>query len=128
MKIGIVWITAVVLLSASAPQAGAQDVANGESIFKKCRVCHNVGPGAANKIGPALQGIFGRKAGTVEGFKYSDAMLAAGVKGLEWSEATVAKYLEDPRGFVPENKMAFPGLKDESERKDVITYLLSATR
>ena len=119
---------AAVSITVLAQPAFGQDAANGEDLFKKCRVCHDVGADAKNKIGPRLHGVFGRKAGTVEGFKYSEAMLEAGVKGLEWNEEAVGKYLENPRAFVPGNKMAFPGLKDEADRKDIIAYLLSTTR
>ena len=110
------------------PPASAQNAANGEDIFKKCRACHDAGPDAKNKVGPALRGVFGRKAGTFEGFAYSDAMRAAGAKGLEWTDANVEKYLEDPRGFIPGNKMAFLGLKDEIDRKDIIAYLKDSAK
>lgn len=113
---------AIVATTVSVP-ASAQNATNGEDIFKKCRACHDVGPEAKNRVGPALRGVFGRKAGTVDGFNYSDAMRAAGTGGLEWSDTNVEKYLADPRGFIPGNKMAFPGLKDDAERKDLIAFL-----
>jgi cytochrome c2 len=103
--------------------AFGQNATNGEDVFKKCRACHDVGPEAKNKVGPALQGIFGRKAGTADGFSYSDPMREAGMKGQVWTEETIDKYLDNPRGFIPGNKMAFPGIKDDVDRKDVIAYL-----
>ena len=111
-----------------AQSTNAQDVANGEDVFKKCRVCHNVGQGATNKIGPALQGIFGRKSGTFDGFSYSDVMRESGEKGHVWTAETIDKYLENPRSYMPGNKMAFVGVKDEIDRRDLIAYLKSATQ
>lgn len=96
----------------------------GAKVFKKCMACH-VADKKLNKVGPSLNGIVGRKAGSVEGFKYSEAMLAHGAAGAVWDEANIEKYLTDPKGFVPKNKMAFAGLKDEKERKAVIAYLKS---
>ena len=81
------------------------------------------GPDAKNKVGPLLNGILGRKAGTIEGFTYSDANKAAGAKGLVWTEEVMFKYLENPLTFMPGTKMAFAGLKDEQDRKDLIAYL-----
>jgi cytochrome c len=95
----------------------------GEDVFKKCRACHDAGPDAKNKVGPLLTGIIGRKSGTVEGFAYSDANKAAGEKGLVWTEEEMYKYLEAPLTYMPKNKMAFAGLKDEQDRRDVIAYL-----
>jgi cytochrome c len=106
--------------SASAQEGNAED---GAEVFKKCRACHDVGPDARNKVGPKLNDIIGRKAGAVDGFAYSDANKAAGAKGLAWSQDTLLKYLEQPLSFMPGTKMAFAGLKDEQDRKDVIAYL-----
>ncbi len=107
--------------AATAQQAGNAEA--GEDVFRKCRACHDVGPDAKNKVGPQLNGIIGRKSGTVEGFAYSDANKAAGEKGLAWTEDEMFKYLEGPQAYMPKNKMAFAGLKDEQDRKDVIAYL-----
>jgi cytochrome c len=109
------------LLGASAVRA--QDVVSGEDIFKRCRACHDVGEGAKNKVGPILNGIVGRKAGTIEGFKYSDANLKAGADGWVWTEEKMMEYLLNPRAAMPGNKMAYAGLKDEADRKDLIAYL-----
>lgn len=107
---------------AFAQGASAADPANGEKVFNKCKACHTLEAGK-NKIGPSLQGILGRTAGTVEGFKYSEAMKTAGAGGLVWSEETLDQYLENTKGFVPGNKMPFPGLKKPEERADVIAYI-----
>jgi len=103
--------------------ARAQDAANGEDVFKKCAPCHKVASGATTGVGPTLNGVIGRTAGTVPGFAYSDANKDAGLKGLVWTEDVLMKYLENPGAFVPKTKMIFPGLKDEQDRKDVIAYL-----
>lgn len=102
------------------------DVEKGEKVFRKCKACHVVDE-AKNKVGPSLQNIVGRTAGTVEGFKYSDAMKTAGEGGLTWTEENIDKYMADPKGFIPKNKMAFIGLKKEDDREDVIAYLKSFT-
>ena len=81
------------------------------------------GPDAKNKVGPLLNGIIGRKAGTIEGFAYSDANKTAGGGGLVWTEDVLFKYLENPLTFMKGTKMAFAGLKDAQDRKDVIAYL-----
>jgi cytochrome c len=113
---------AICLAPASAPaQEGKAE--DGAEVYKKCRACHDVGPGAKNKVGPLLNGIIGRQAGTIEGYNYSDANKAAGAKGLVWTEEVMFKYLETPLTFMPGTKMAFAGLKDEQDRKDVIAYL-----
>ena len=93
---------------APAQDGNAED---GAEVFKKCRACHDVGPGAKNKVGPLLNDIVGRPAGTIEGFNYSDANKDAGAKGLVWTEDVLFKYLETPLSFMPGTKMAFAGLQ-----------------
>lgn len=122
MKSSLVAFAAVATF-AFAGAASAQDVENGKDVFKKCRACHQVGEGAKNVVGPMLNGIVGRKAGSVEGFNYSEANKEAGAKGLVWTEEELFKYLEAPAKYMPKNKMAFVGLKDEKDRKDVIAFL-----
>ena len=103
----------------AATPALAADPANGAKVFKKCQACHEI-KAEKNKVGPYLVGIVGRPAGSVEGFKYSDAMKSSGVT---WTEENIAIYLKDPKGFIQGNKMAFPGLKTDEEIADVIAYL-----
>jgi cytochrome c len=121
---------------ASGTQSFAQDAANGEAVFKKCRACHQVGETAKNGVGPIQNGVVGRKAGTVEGYAYSDINKAAGEAGLVWTEESILAYLADPNAFLKKfltdkgqaakaegnTKMAFK-LADEADRKDVIAYL-----
>jgi cytochrome c2 len=116
-------LLSVVALGVFGTPVLAQNAENGEQVFKKCRACHQVGEGAKNAVGPMLNGLIGRKSGTIEGFNYSDANKEAGAKGLVWSEEELNKYLEAPLTYMPKNKMAFAGLKDEADRKDVIAYL-----
>ena len=113
-------LAAAVLFSAPAFADG--DAAKGEKVFAKCKACHENEKGV-NKVGPTLKGVVGRKAGSVEGFKYSEAMAAKGTEGLVWDEANIASYLADPKGFVPKNKMALAALKKPEEIADVIAYL-----
>ena len=87
-----------------------------------------IGEGAKNKVGPSLNGIVGRKAGSVDGFSYSDANKEAGAKGLVWTEDELMKYLEGPAAHMPKNKMAFAGLKDEQDRKDILAYIKQASK
>lgn len=112
--------------AAEATQVAAVDpalVEDGAKVFKKCAACHKVGEGAKNATGPILNGIIGEKAGIVEGFKFSNAMIEAGEKGLVWDATTLDAYLADPKGYVPGNKMSFAGLKKAEDRAAVIAYL-----
>jgi cytochrome c len=111
---------AAVALCAIAAPATAADPAAGESAYAVCKACHRVGEGAKNTVGPALNGIVGRQAATVEGFNYSDALKNA---GLTWDEATLAEYLKNPKAKVPGTKMAFAGVKDDAKIADIIAYL-----
>jgi cytochrome c len=122
-------VAAAAAFGTSAPAFVQEaDPKEGAEVFKKCRACHDVGPDAKNKVGPVLNDIVGRKAGTIEGFSYSDANKAAGGKGLTWTEDVLFKYLENPLTFMPGTKMAFAGLKDPQDRKDLIAYLKQNTK
>ena len=109
---------AALLTSMSA--AMAQDAAAGEKVFAKCKICHQIGEGAKNFVGPVLNGVVGRKAGTYPGYHYSDANKNS---GITWDEAELKKYLKDPKGVVPGTKMVFPGLQSEQDIDNVIAYL-----
>jgi cytochrome c len=108
------------LLVASTGLAAAQDASAGEKTFLVCRACHQIGPGAKDAVGPVLNGVVGRKAGTYPGYQYSDANRDS---GIVWTPEELDKYLASPQTVVPHTKMIFPGLKDEQKRKDVIAYL-----
>ena len=111
------------LLLASTPHAFGGDADAGKKIFGKCAACHTVGENAKHKVGPMLNDIIGRKAGTVDGFKYSPAMMKAGEGGLVWDDPTLHAYLTNPKDVVKGTKMTFAGLKKEKEINDVIAYL-----
>lgn len=111
-------VTAV--FTASAGLVFAQDLAAGANSFKKCATCHDVGETAKNKVGPELNGLDGRKTGTVAGYNYSDANKNS---GIVWSEATFLDYIKDPRAKIPNTKMAFAGIKNETEAKNLWAYL-----
>jgi cytochrome c len=117
-------IVAVLYAGVSICAAQAQDVAAGETSFRKCAPCHAIGDGATNKVGPELNGIDGRKAGTVEGFNYSDANKNS---GITWNEAVFKEYIKDPRAQVPGTKMIFAGIKNEKEVDDLWSYLKQFT-
>lgn len=103
--------------------AEAGDAARGAEIYRKCKSCHQVGKGAEHRIGPQLNGIFGRVAGSHEDFRYSKGFEKARVSGLEWHADTLDAFLENPRAVVSGTRMSFRGLKDAGERADVIAYL-----
>lgn len=127
-----------VLLAAGMFTSVAQaagDAAKGKTVFKKCAACHSF-DASQKKPGPTLAGLFGRKAGVVEGFKYSKDMVAAGEAGLVWSEQSFVDYMADPKGFVGSfidkkkaaTRMAFSSLKKESQRDDLLAYMLEQTK
>jgi len=118
MKPTVVLVLA--LLTGAATPAIAQDVAAGEQSFRKCAACHQVGETARNTIGPVLNGLAGRKSGTIENFNYSDANKSA---AITWDEAAFVDYIKDPKAKIPGTKMLFAGIKDEKEAKDLWAYL-----
>lgn len=97
----------------------AEDVAKGEKVFKRCKACHYADK-EKNKTGPYLVNVIGRKAGIIEGYKYSKAMRES---QLVWDEATMTAYLKAPRKFLKGTKMVFAGLKKEADIKNLIAYL-----
>ena len=126
MKIHV--LLAVLAVTALPVLAHAEgDVAKGEKVFRKCKACHDA-EAMKNKVGPYLVGVVGRKAASVEGYHYSDAMKAKGAEGVVWDEATLDTYLTKPKDFVPGTKMTFAGLHKEQERLDVIAYLKSKSQ
>ena len=97
----------------------------GAKIFKKCATCHNLGKNAANKVGPNLYGVIGRKRGSYSGFTYSKAMAS---KGGQWSIDDLNQYLTNPKEFIPGNKMSFAGLKKIGDRANVIGYIANTSK
>jgi cytochrome c len=115
-------VIATVVAALSGMAAHAQDLAAGENSFKKCLACHAVGEGAKNKVGPLLNGLEGRKSGTIEGYSYSEANKNS---GITWSKETFLDYIKDPRAKIPGTKMIFPGIKNETEANNLWAYLAS---
>ena len=118
-KFMIVAAAAMALVGAAADVRAEGDAAAGKKVYNKCKACHVVDK-PQNRVGPSLQGVFGRPAGTVPGFKYSDGMANS---GIVWDEDTIAAYMVDPKDYIPGNKMAFAGLKKEEDVANLIAYL-----
>lgn len=114
--LAFVLMAATPLASASADPS-AED---GAKVFAQCRACHQIGETAKNGVGPELNGLIGRKAGSVEGYNYSAAMKNS---GLTWDEATFHEYIKNPKAKVPGTKMVYAGLKDEEKINDLIAFL-----
>ncbi len=113
-------IGAAILISVSSMPSMAQDAQKGKTVFNICLVCHAIGPGAQNKIGPELNGLDGRKAGTVPNFDYSDANKNS---GIVWNKETFEDYIKNPAAKIPETKMTFAGVKNEQQVKDLWAYI-----
>lgn len=99
------------------------DATAGAKVFGKCKGCHEIGKGARDRIGPHLNGLFGRKAAAHDGYKYSKSMERAGNDGLVWTAETLDAYIENPRSLISKTRMSFRGLKNAKERADVVAYL-----
>lgn len=115
-----VTLAAVTAATLATAPARAQDAAAGAKVFNQCRACHQVGETAKNLIGPKLNGLFGRKAGSVEGFNYSQANKDS---GITWDEATFTTYIKDPKARIPGTKMVYAGLKSDQQIADLIAFL-----
>lgn len=102
-----------------------EQIAAGKKLFKKCKACHQIGEGAKNKTGPMLNGVYGRTAGTVDGFRYSKSFNAASEDGLTWNDESLADFLTKPRSYIKGTKMSFSGFKKESDIQSMIIYLRS---
>jgi cytochrome c len=117
-----IWLgfIAVSALAVSVQSAAAQDAAAGEKVFLKCKVCHQIGEGAKNAVGPVLNGLLGRQSGSIEGYSYSTANKNS---GITWDEATFREYIKNPRAKIPGTKMVFPGLTNDTEIDSIVAYL-----
>lgn len=114
---------AAMLAAGAALSKDLGDVEKGADVFKQCKACHQIGKGAENRIGPHLNGIFGRAAGSVEGGKYSKSMLRMGDDGLIWTYDTLDAYIENPKALVSKTRMNFRGVKDAEERANLLAFL-----
>lgn len=101
----------------------APDVSRGATVYRNCVACHDLGPNVGLRVGPDLTGVVGRAAASLEGYAYSDSMDKAGQEGLVWSKNLLDQFLAAPSRFVPGNKMAYVGVKDADERRNLIAYL-----
>ena len=110
----------VVAATTAASSALAQDADAGKTSFYKCLACHAVGEGAKNKVGPVLNGLDGRKSGSIEGYSYSDANKNS---GITWNKETFLEYIKDPKGKIPGTKMVFAGIKNENEANSLWAYI-----
>jgi cytochrome c len=113
-------ILALLVMAGSAFPVLAQDLAAGETAFKKCFPCHSVGEGAKNKVGPELNGLDGRHSGSAPGFNYSEPNKNS---GIVWGKDVFLEYIRDPRAKIPGTKMIFPGIKNEKEAGNLWAYL-----
>lgn len=114
----------IVFVVTSTPLVRAADPEKGKLVFEQCAACHSLGdPGDYD--GPMLKGVIGRKAGSLEDYRYSAAMKRSDVT---WDATTLDKYVTDPQAFIPGNRMAFAGISDKAERDDLIAYLAAAAR
>jgi cytochrome c len=111
------------LMIAPALPAAAQDAAAGQRVFNQCRACHSIEQGGRNGVGPNIHGVVGRKAGSIEGFRYSASMREKAAGGLAWDEDTLRAYLANPKAVVPAGSMSYPGLRNEQQLNDLIAYL-----
>ena len=109
-----------IVIVAAAGGVLAQDLAAGENSFKKCLPCHSVGEDAKNKVGPVLNGLDGRKSGTIEGYNYTEANKNS---GITWDDAQFREYIQDPRAKIKGTKMVFAGIKSENEITSLWAYL-----
>jgi cytochrome c len=119
-------LLAIVALAAVSG-AEAQTI-DGERLFQRCYACHSLDPAGPDLAGPTLRGLFGRRAGVLDGFDYSQAMREAGRRGLSWGEETLDRFLEDPEEFVPGVRMSGVRLRNPNERRALIEWLRATTR
>lgn len=118
-------MTALFAVPAAADESGEEEA--GRRVFNQCRACHTTEQGGRSSVGPNLNGLFGRTAGTLAGFRYSDPMRERGAGGLVWNEETLRAYVANPRAVVPGGSMVFAGIRNERQITDLIAFLRRAT-
>ncbi len=125
--LSLIIMTAIAGASLAAPAfaEGEGNVKKGKKVFKKCKACHQIGEGAENKVGPHLNNVFGRVAGSFEDYKYSKVMIAKGAEGLVWDAETLDGFLKKPKKYMKGTKMSFNGTKKDKKRLNLIAYLKS---
>ncbi|MBR0672038.1 c-type cytochrome [Neoroseomonas soli] len=119
-------LTMVVAAASSLPVAAfaeAGDAAAGQRVFNQCRACHTINEGGRPGVGPNLWGIVGRRAGSVDGFRYSSNLRELATGGLVWNEDRLRAYIQNPKAVVPTGSMSFPGLRNETQLNDLMAYL-----
>jgi cytochrome c len=119
----VVPLAAFLLAAGPAFAQEAGDAAAGQKVFNQCRACHTINAGGRNGVGPNLHGVVSRKAGAVEGFRYSASMKEKADGGLTWNEENLRAYIANPKAVVPAGSMSYPGLKNEQQMKDLLAYL-----
>ncbi len=117
-------VAGLAMLALAGPVA-AQDAAAGQRVFNQCRACHIIENNGRNGVGPNLHTVFGRRAASIEGFRYSANMRTLGEQGHVWTEDNLRAYLRNPKDVVPQGTMSFPGLRNDQQLNDLIAYLRS---
>ncbi|MBR0682333.1 cytochrome c family protein [Roseomonas eburnea] len=121
VMVAMVMAAAVAMPGTGFAQSG--DAAAGQRVFNQCRACHTIDQGGRNGVGPNLWGIVGRRAGAVEGFRYSANMRSLAEGGLTWTEDRLRAYVQNPKSVVPTGSMSFPGLRNETQINDLMAYI-----
>ena len=126
MRISTAFAATLLMLPAAGAFAQAGDPEAGQRVFNQCRACHTINEGGRSGVGPNLHGVVDRAAGTREGFRYSANLREQAAAGLTWNEATLSRYLTNPKDVLPQGSMAFAGLRQPQQVADVIAYLQRA--
>ncbi len=119
----LILVTALMAITPQAKAVNVGDAEHGKTLFRKCKACHKIGEGAKNGVGPNLNLIFGRTAGSIEGFKYSKSMKRMGADGLIWTFETLEAFIENPKALVSRTRMSFRGMPKHEDREDIMAYL-----
>lgn len=116
-------ILALALAAAPGAAFAEGDAAAGQRVFNQCRACHTANEGGRNLVGPNLFNVIGRRAASLEGFRYSANLRELGAGGMEWTEDRLRAYVQNPKTVVPTGSMSFPGLRNETQINDLMAYL-----